>query len=161
MSENKFKLLKADIQFELENLNKLVVELEALTASLNGTPGFTELRAMGSILHDFYCGVEKIFERIAFAIDGEIPQGSDWHSQLLVRMGSEIEGIRPAVVNKVLQNQLREYLRFRHLFRNVYGFAIEWSKLQRPVNLMPEIYNNFQTELTHFFNFLDAVGENM
>lgn len=114
---------------------------------------------MGSILHDFYCGVEKIFERIALALDSELPQGSDWHSQLLVRMGSEIEGIRPAVIDKLLQSQLREYLRFRHLFRNVYGFALEWGKLQGLVNSMPEMFKQFQSELSTFFNFLDALGE--
>lgn len=57
MSVNKFKLLKTDIKFELENLNKLVVELDELTANIKDAPAFIELRAMGSILHDFYCGV--------------------------------------------------------------------------------------------------------
>lgn len=159
MNAKKFKLLKADIQFELENLNKLLTELDELIANVKSAPVFTELRAMGSILHDFYCGVEKIFERIALAMDSELPQGPDWHSQLLIRMGSEIERIRPAIINKALQNQLREYLRFRHLFRNVYGFALDWTKLQRPVNMMKEIYHNFQSDILNFFIFLDTIGD--
>ena len=157
MNENKFRLLKADIQVEIENLSRLKEEIEELIASIKREPSNIELRAMGSILHDFYCGVERIFERIAIDIDGEIPKGAEWHTQLLIRMGAEIESIRPAVISRKFQNQLKEYLRFRHLFRNIYGFELEWRKNQDLVNSVPELYTKFRTEITTFFEFIDTL----
>lgn len=44
------------------------------------------MRAAGSILHDFYCGVEKIFERIAVVVDKNLPKGDNWHVDLLAQM---------------------------------------------------------------------------
>ncbi len=145
MNGNRFKLLKTDIQIEIGYLSRLIDELRAFMDSLERKPYYIELRALGSILHDFYCGTEKVFEKIAIGLDGEMPKGTDWHTQLLIRMGSEIEDIRPAVINKSLQNQLKEYLRFRHLFRNIYGFELEWDKMQGLVNSLPEIFTKFQS----------------
>lgn len=56
--------LKKEIEIELGNLERLAWEMEELTNRFVNIPDFIETRAPGSILHDFYCGVEKIFERI-------------------------------------------------------------------------------------------------
>ena len=85
---------------------------------LDGSPTTLELRGLGSILHDFYTGIEQIMERIATTFDGELPAGANWHVQFLDRMTSEIESVRPAVLSSDLADALRPYLRFRHLFRS-------------------------------------------
>ncbi|WP_176229572.1 hypothetical protein [Candidatus Hakubella thermalkaliphila] len=61
-------------------------ELNQLLSGISGEPTFIFVRATGSILHDFYCGAEKIFQRIAVEVDGELPKGEDWHTELLKRM---------------------------------------------------------------------------
>ena len=63
------KKLKRAIKFELENIRRLVNEAKELHEKIGDAPDPIETRAAGSILHDFYCGVEKIFERIAVNID--------------------------------------------------------------------------------------------
>lgn len=40
-------------------------------------PTFIEIRAAASILHDFYSGVEKVFEKIAASIDKILPRGEN------------------------------------------------------------------------------------
>ena len=34
-------------------------------------------------LHGFYSGLERIFQRIASAIDSSVPSGANWHQDLL------------------------------------------------------------------------------
>jgi hypothetical protein len=87
-----------------------------------------ETRADGSVLHDFYSVIEKIFKRIAARIDRDVPSGEDWHTDLLIRMAIFLDSIRPNVISENLKEQLAEYLRFRHLFRNIYGFELKWEK---------------------------------
>ncbi len=160
MNGNRFKLLKADINAELEFLNRLPGELQEGLAYFGERHSYIELRAIGSILHDFYCGIENIFEKIAKALDGELPMGHDWHYQLLNRMGIEIEETRPAVISTKLKDELKDYLRFRHLFRNVYGFVLKWELMQPLVEGLPAALSQFRSEINSFFEFLDELCNN-
>ncbi|MBI2265735.1 MAG: hypothetical protein HYU64_11260, partial [Armatimonadetes bacterium] len=90
-------------------------------------PSSLEVRAAGSILHDFYSGIEKIFRRISSNLDGDMPSGEDWHLELLERMSLAVEGLRPSVISEGAKSKLSEFLRFRHLFRNIYGFELKWE----------------------------------
>ena len=95
----RFAALKADIDHELRNFKRLAKELDdILTATKEGSIART--RAVGSLLHDFYTGVEKIFSQIAIKIDQDLPAGEGWHIQLLKRMTIPIEGIRPRVIDE-------------------------------------------------------------
>lgn len=123
--------IKKEIAIELENLERLVNEMEELTGRFSNEPDFIQTRAAGSILHDFYSGVENLFEKIAVNIDGELPEGDDWHKELLSQMGRSFEGIRGAVINEDLLGKLKEFLRFRHLFRNIYGFELKWNRFEK------------------------------
>ena len=76
--KNHFQLLKADIKRILDNLNNLKEEIKQTLSESLAPPPFMKIRTTGSILHDFYSGIEKILQRIALEIDGEIPKGEDW-----------------------------------------------------------------------------------
>jgi len=117
-----------DIGIELENLERLNKEMEQLLDKIRGEPDFIEARAAGSILHDFYCGVEKIFERIALNVDRNLPEGENWHTELLYQMVKPWGTARGAVITEDILQSLKDYLRFRHLFRNIYGFELKWER---------------------------------
>lgn len=142
------KALKKEIEIELENLKRLVREMEELTDRLTDKPTFVETRAAGSILHDFYCGTEKIFERIALHLDGELPKGEDWHTELLLQMAQPVKGIRDVVISPDLLEKLKEYLRFRHLFRHIYGFELKWERFKHLSlslsTILGELKNNLE-----------------
>jgi len=53
-------------------------------------------------LHDFYNGLERIFERIAENIDEIKPEGLNWHQEILRQMAMEIPKVRPAVISQDL-----------------------------------------------------------
>jgi len=122
--------IKKEVEIELENPDRLVKEMEDLTRRFTNEPDFIQARAAGSIIHDFYCGVEKLFERVAVNIDGELPKGEEWHTELLSQMARPLVGIREAVINQDLLGKLREYLRFRHLFRHIYDFELKWQRFK-------------------------------
>ena len=106
-----------DIKIEMENLERLKGEMKVLLEKIGVQPGFVEIRAAASILHDFYSGVEKIFERIAINIDKNLPKGENWHIELLSQMAKPFPEIREPVISESLFQNLKEYLKFRHLFR--------------------------------------------
>ena len=149
MSTDKKSLTK-DIEIELENLQRLTTEMLELISRLSEKPNFIETRAAGSILHDFYCGVEKIFERIALSIDHKMPEGEDWHKQLLKQMTIPKEGIRKEVIKEDLFIELKEYLSFRHLFRHIYGFNLKWEQFSQLCYHLKDLTEKLKRSLMDF-----------
>jgi hypothetical protein len=122
------KELKKDIEAELENLERLTQEMKEIINKVKNEPDepdFITTRAAGSIIHDFYCGIEKIFERIALNIDNSMPKGEDWHIKLLLQMTQAVDKRKMPVIDSEFMQVLKEFLRFRHLFRNIYGFELK------------------------------------
>lgn len=73
MSEPRFAALAAEIQAELAEIAPLPQAAEDLRPRL--ADSWVHRRAAGSVLHDFYNGAERIVERIARTIDGDVPAG--------------------------------------------------------------------------------------
>ncbi len=92
-------------------------------------PDWIRVRAQASLLHDFYTGLERAFCRIVQELNGGLPRSEQWHRDLLQDMALNLEGVRPAVITEGLRRDLIPYLRFRHLFRNVYGFELEAERM--------------------------------
>ncbi|MFC2037435.1 hypothetical protein ACFLYD_05630 [Chloroflexota bacterium] len=61
MPYRRFAVLRADISRELDNVRRLVAEAEEWGLRLAEWPDTVRVRTVGGILHDFYCGVERIF----------------------------------------------------------------------------------------------------
>ncbi len=159
-SEEKQKLLrlKAEIEREIEQLNRLEQELIGLQEKINASePSPYDIRAAGSILHDFYNGVEAIFRRIAHELNGGIPVGQDWHKQILIDMSLNIDGVRPSVISDELSARLHNYLGFRHVFRNVYGFLLDPERVKILSRELPKIVNLLREEIGRFINYLDTL----
>ena len=76
----------------------------------------------------------KKFKWIARDINGDFNPTEQWHKELLFRMTVEITNVRPAVISEVLAADLNEFLQFRHLFRNIYGFELKSDLLDHLVN---------------------------
>jgi hypothetical protein len=124
--------LAADLAAERDALDRILDEAERCLVDLrHRAPSPLEVRGAGDIVHDFYNVVERYLERIAGEMNGALPAGPDSHARLLAGMTRELPEIRPAVLDNAMRARLDEYLRFRHLFRQGYGFALEWSKIRR------------------------------
>lgn len=142
--------LKKDIEVELKNLERLVSEMKEIVNKVKNEPDFITTRAAASIIHDFYCGVEKIFERIAVNIDGSMPKGEDWHTKLLLQMTQPMNKRKTAVIDSEFVQDLKEFLRFRHLFRNIYGFELKWARIKPLCLKLNDAYNEFKVKIETF-----------
>jgi hypothetical protein len=109
-------------------------------------------------LHDFYVGTERIFEHIASSIDRSLPSGSDWHRELLRQMTVDVPGLRPAVVGNETAKAVDEYLRFRHVVRNVYAFELDAERLGRLGSALRSTFGLVKSDLEAFATFLEQVG---
>lgn len=121
-----------NIRREVSSLEEIYLQIGPLIKKAEGAGKEERVfynRAAGSILHDFYTGIEKIFSDIANRLDRGLPKGKDWHLKLLKSM-SETKARRLRVISLKLMEELKEYLGFRHLFRNIYGAQLDWDKLK-------------------------------
>ena len=159
MSERKFLLLIADLDRELKQHAGLVQEAREAAAQTTDEPSGLRLRGMASVLHDFYTGIERMLERIAIELEGELPAGHDWHARLLDRMTVEIESVRPAVLSEETAQALRPYLRFRHLFRNIYGAQLRWERCRGLFGELESVSARVQQEMAQFKQVLRDLHE--
>ena len=159
MSAQKFLLLKADIDREVKQIETLARECREVVQDLDETPSLLEVRGTGSILHDFYSGVERILERIATELDGGVPTGRDWHAQLLARMSEPVEKVRPRVVAPETADLLRPYLRFRHLVRHSYGTELRWDRCGELAGGLGNVWSRFRAEMGEFAAVLEELYE--
>jgi hypothetical protein len=107
-------------------------------------------------LHGFYSGLERIFEKIAASVDGSIPEGANWHQELLHQLSMEIDGIRPAVISSDLKENLEEYRGFRHVVRNVYTYHLSSKKIKPLVDKIQDVFRKSENELSAFAKFLQS-----
>ncbi len=142
--------LAAEVDRELGHLSQL--RRDAASAPRDDDT-FT-LRARGSILHDVYNGVERIFVRIAEELDGGTPQGEPSHRQLVATMSLDVPGVRPAVIDTELEHALVDFLRFRNLFRNLYGSFLEAERMRPLEDRLPGVVEAFERQVGEFLAWM-------
>lgn len=72
-----------------------------------------------------------------------------WHSELFHSMFKETEN-RKSVLSHDLEEPLKEYLGFRHIFRHSYGYELDWERLKPLFSGMPEIWQKIKKSLIEF-----------
>jgi hypothetical protein len=151
--------LAAAVRVEIDRIGAVVGEAEQALADYPAAePPRRELRGIGDIVHDAYTGIERIAEKIAGELGGGVPAGPAWHRQLLEDMTLDLPGLRPPVLAPARAQALDELLRFRHLFRNRYGFELEWRRLRPLLERLPAVWRDTRADLERFLGFLDAAG---
>ena len=146
LDETLARRLAAEVTCELRSLGLLE---EQSADAPQGEDTFS-LRGRGSILHDFYNGVERVFVRIAEELNGGVPQGEHWHQQLVKDMSLKIPEVRPAVIDEKLARSLGDFRRFRHVFRNVYGFVLEDERIRPLEERLPAVLGEFRRQVEEF-----------
>ncbi len=141
----------SEIKKELVNLDELKKELK----SIESDDSIIFRRSKGSILHDFYNCCERIFKRVAIEVNGGYEDSEKWHKALLFKMTIPIKGIRPAVISEKLAADIDEYLSFRHVFRNIYGFELKGERINYLANKFEQVANEFSYEIQKFLDFLN------
>ena len=110
-------------------------------------------------LHGFYTGVERIFEDIARTIDESLPDGADWHRDLLLQISAQETGVRPAVIARDTRKCLDEYRGFRHVVRSVYTFSLRPSRIKELVDGLTACFEVVSRDLDLFAAFLKSLDQ--
>jgi predicted ribosome quality control (RQC) complex YloA/Tae2 family protein len=154
MRENEifWQEIVSEIDKELENITRLREELEDV---MKNTAKANNRRLQGSILHDFYNCCERVFRRVTADINGGFRQAETWYKGLLYRMTIEIKGIRPQVISEDLAAELDDYLSFRHVVRNIYGFELKGERLDRLVAKFDRVSRSFSKQITEFLRKME------
>mgnify|MGYP001032776410 FL=1 len=169
MTQADFEVLESRIREELSNIGRLGEELMR-AAIIHDKAGHEApelprndslvLRSLGSILHDFYCAAESLFEAIARNIDCSIPSDPEWHRTLLTQMSLRLSTRRPPVLRKETVIILDEFRAFRHVFRNVYGFALDPERLERLLLKFPQAVESLTEDMAAFLDVMQKIAPN-
>lgn len=128
--------LRDDLLREEQRLQKLVQGLEAMEPRLSD--GSVVVEAAALRLHSFYTGVER--------------------SLLLVSRVVKSES-RPAVLRERTQQSLQEYLRFRHLVRNLYADELRPEPIALLIRDLPAVWEALAADLQSFRAWLVRVAQ--
>ena len=110
-------------------------------------------------LHDFYAGLERLFEGVGKTVDQHVPSDSHWHQKLLKQMQTEIPQVRPPILSEEGVTLLSEFLRFRHVVRNVYAYNLDPERLDLLVQKMRPTFQLIRSSLNDFATFLKEVSK--
>lgn len=104
---------------------------ERLASRPSGTPADTpdpDVIALGYTIHNYYNAVENYFLRIAKFFENHLDP-STWHRDLVNRMATTIEGLRPNLLTRDDLHHFHELRGFRHVFRSLYDSVLDPDKL--------------------------------
>jgi predicted nucleotidyltransferase len=155
MPDNPILALKALVDDELTALNRVAERMAELLTTGTQPPTWVELYAIAGMVHEFYNGIERIFERVAISLGETLPRGETWHADLLNQMASPVEEKRPAIIDEPLRTRLVEYLRFRHFFRHAYSYTLEWNQMRWQAEQLGATLRALQEQLQIFFESLE------
>jgi hypothetical protein len=130
-----YVVLAGRIRKELDDIQSLVLRANRAMNTARKNPQDLDLYIDSASLnlHDVYTGFERVFKQIAATVDGIVPSNPEWHRELLEQMGLDLPKIRPPVLTSDSIQLLDEYLRFRHVVRNVYTFSFDPERIGRLV----------------------------
>lgn len=143
--------LRAEIRFDRDAFAGRIDELERLRLPAADVAQ----HALAAVaLHHAYGSLEAAMQRIARQVDGDLPQGGDWHQALLHAMGLSIEGLRPALFSRESVRALRDLLGFRHFFRHAYAVELDPKRLRALRRNICDAAPRILAELDAFDRFL-------
>lgn len=155
-----YVLLAGRIRRELDDIERAVARADraARVAQDETVDSQLYVDAAALNLHGFYTGLERVFQQIAEIVDESIPGGSEWHRALLEQMCIEFPAVRPAVLSSATCQALGEFMRFRHVVRNVYAYNLNPGRVRQLVEDCARLFSQIKVELSQFALFLEQIG---
>jgi hypothetical protein len=135
--------------------------LEELAPADPDTGDPATLALVAVALHHGYGAIEAALARVARLLEGSVPQGADWHQQLLDTMTLEIPSVRPAVLSPGSAQPLRKLLAFRHFFRHAYAVALDPEQLASVRQAALALRAPLGRDLDDLDAFLEKLADNL
>jgi hypothetical protein len=155
----RYAVVAGRIRQELVDLERVVTRTERALVAARQHPENQDLYLDSAALnlHDFYAGLERIFRQIAATVDQSVPSDHDWHRELLRQMTVSLPQIRPQVLSVEAAKAMDEFLRFRHIVRNIYTFEFDPDRIEHLVQRLRPSFEQMRIELLAFAEFLEQL----
>jgi hypothetical protein len=155
----RYRVLASRIRQELSNLEQVVARAERAMTAMRQHQQDQDLYldATALNLHDFYAGLERSLHQIAATVDRSVPSGREWHRELLRQMTVAVPQIRPQVLSAPTAKAVDEFLRFRHIVRNVYALDFESERIEQLTRQLRPTFQHVKDELLAFADFLEQL----
>jgi hypothetical protein len=159
MSVNQWQQLADELANELNDLQQLrALILKGQSRLGSQEPDELEKFIPAGLLQNLYDAAERIMSHIAKKLDQHTPSGPNWHRELLEQMSQPFPATRPAVLQPQTAAILDDYRRFRHIVRNIYGFELEWARLQPLFDGADALLVQFISDIEQFRAFLSMMA---
>jgi uncharacterized protein YutE (UPF0331/DUF86 family) len=133
---------KDRIEAEFENIQKAISGLP-LSKTLP-TLSALEIAGVAALVHSFYNGVENVLKQAILKKGKTLPQGETWHRDLIELAARE------GIIDNEVQEELKQYLAFRHFFSHAYAFELDPERLIPLVESAPAVFKNLQRNIQNF-----------
>lgn len=143
MKTNEFKKY---FDAEVENISKVLEEIEKLASLQVEEMDNIKFAAAGTFLHNFYNGIENILKRTLLVKDIKIKNGPGWHKETLLK-AKELN-----IISEELQIKLIPFLTFRHHFIHGYSFKLIPDELIFLLKQSNEVFDKFRKAIIEYFN---------
>lgn len=154
MSKNKYLALKTRLDEEMLAIEENATTLNSLLDQATTIPEIALTPALAAYITDFYTGCERLSERVAVALDGGLPQGENWHEQLLNQMADTGGDNRPPLWQGSLLLELDEYRKFRHLTRHNYQVKLKSDRVLELAQKVELVINKVRGAIGKFNHWL-------
>jgi predicted nucleotidyltransferase len=155
MPDNQYLALKARIEGEMKLITTTIEVIKEILPQANASPEILVIPALASYIADFYSGCERISERVAIVLDGQLPKGENWHQQLLAQLAEPGGHDRPPLWQGALLLQLNEYRSFRHVERHRYRIELQKDRVFALAADSIPVFEHIQAAVDQFNQWLE------
>lgn len=148
--------MQADVREQLKLVENIYRKIAA--RKKNYARHEQALESLAYQLHNLYCAFEDLFRIVADHFENHMSDQTGWHTELLTRMKTHIDGIRPALISESTYELLNELRGFRHVFRHAYGAELDAEKIKIVLLRASALKKVYKKDLTRFLRQLKTVG---
>lgn len=130
------------IEAEYEAIDKTIY---SLPSSPLANLSQLELAGTAALLHNFYNGIENVLKQTFQAKGLKVPEGPSWHRDLLQK------AIDDKIISKLLGEELKRFLAFRHFFSHAYSLDLLPQKIDPLVADAPDIFIKLRKEIDKMY----------
>ncbi len=154
LPKNMYLALKIRLEDELIAIEQTIDTLNTLLEQADTIPEIALIPAAAGYTEDFYSGCERLAQRVAVALDNGLPEGRNWHEQLLQQMAQPSRHERPPLWPESLREDLDTYRSFRHRVRHLYSINLEPQRVLALAQQVPATFEQIQQAVEAFGEWL-------
>ncbi|MBI3182594.1 MAG: hypothetical protein HYZ28_10705 [Myxococcales bacterium] len=153
--------LLRDLHRDQAAIGQQAEEIERQAAKLAAGLDGSAAAVLALALHHYFTAFETALSRAVRTLEGELPEGPDWHLALFAHAAMPLEPLRPALVSRERLPALSELRRFRHFLRNAYAVTLDPARLVDLANLVRVNHPGLVEDLSSLLRFVEQVRDRL